>query len=391
VVITRSRRVPVTFVVLALLGACTGSNPPAAAPSGSSPSAAPTSASATPSPTTFLADGTPLPSGCEDRSPARSQTVAFAADGRIWALDPRSGRLSCLVESTDPGPFLWGPRGDRVLLNDFQVAGWRTAPSSAPSGVQPAIADWGHPVGIAIVFARADAKHPQKFFLASDRTTTLRDLPAASYLDVAYHPPGLALAFILQRKGSQSIWFSTNEGEQAKQLVFTEEGTTFSDVTFTHDGESLVYIAHHAQGYSELHTIDLARPNTLNSVWKGPVGEYARTVAPSPDDRAFAVTEGKSCSKGRAAMLLGHRRERRLVPSAGRPSSVLGWLDPQTVLVGVGGCGAPMDLYQVPATGASGPSLLVRGVIAAASRTPAPSGHVSLPKEVELDTGSGIG
>jgi hypothetical protein len=374
-----------------LLGACTSPGPSATEPTGSPQTTVPTSSPPTASPTTFLADGTPLPAGCDDRRPTGSQTVAFAAVGRIWALDPNSGRLSCLLESQNPGPFLWGPRGDRVLLSNLQVAGWRTAPSNAPTTVQPAIADWGHPVGIAIVFAQADAKRPQKFFLETDKTTTLRDLPAATYLDIAYHPTGLALAFILQRDGSQSIWFSTNTGAQAKQLVFTEEGTTFSDVTFTHDGESLVYIAHHAAGYSELHTIDLARPDTLNSMWKGPVGEYARTVAPSPDDRRFAVTEGKRCAKNRAALVVGHSRERVLLPDDDRPTAVLGWLDPQTVLVGAGGCGNPMDLYAVPAAGSSAPSLLVRGVSAAASRAPAPSDSVTLPKEVQLDTGSGIG
>ena len=80
-----------------------------------------------------------------------------------------------------------------------------------------------------------------------------------------------------------------------------------------------------------------------------------------------------------------------LLPDVGRPTTILGWLDPQTVLVGAGGCGGPMDLYAVPAVGSSTPSLLLRGVSAAASRAPAPSAPVSLPKEVQLDTGSGIG
>src|SRR5439155_12314094 len=124
-----SRKVPLGLAVLALLGACTGSKSPEAEPGSSTPSAVPASASATTSPTTFLAGGTPLPAGCDGRRPTRAQTVAFAAEGRIWALDPNTGRLSCLLESQDPGPFLWGPLGDRVLLSDFQVAGWRTAPS----------------------------------------------------------------------------------------------------------------------------------------------------------------------------------------------------------------------------------------------------------------------
>ncbi len=152
--------------------------------------------------------------------------MAFAAEGRIWALDPNTARLSCLLESEFPGPFLWGPLGDRLLLSDFAIAGMSGAPSSPALGIQPSIADWGHPVGIAIVYASGEDKHLQKFFLEGDETQVLRDLPTGTYLDVAYHPTGLALAFILERGGSQSIWFSTNEGTQAKRLVFTKAGTT---------------------------------------------------------------------------------------------------------------------------------------------------------------------
>ena len=375
---------------LLLLGACTGSNASSTSPTSTHPTVS-TDASPSASPTAFLAGAAPLPAGCHGPSLTEAETAAFAAEGRIWALDPHTGRLSCLLQSNDPGPFLWGPRGDRVLLGGFQVAGFGKAPSFPATGIHPAIEDWGHPIGIAIVFGQPDATHPQKFFLETNKTKTLRDLPAATYLDVAYHPTGLALGFILERAGSQSIWLSTNEGEQPKRLVFTNEGTTFSDVTFTHDGESLVYVAHHSAGYSEVHTIDLASPTTLNSLWKGPVGEYVRTVAPSPNDQRFAVTEGNSCQTSRSALLLGRAGERPLVPEAAGPSTIIGWLDNTTALVGVGGCGSRIDLYASDATGASAPDLLVTGVDAAASRAPAPEAPTSLPKEVQLDTGPGVG
>ncbi|MBA3690652.1 MAG: hypothetical protein H0W82_04475 [Actinobacteria bacterium] len=38
-------------------------------------------------------------------------------------------------------------------------------------------------------------------------------MPKGTYLDIAYHPSGLALAVILERDGTQSIWFSTNKGK----------------------------------------------------------------------------------------------------------------------------------------------------------------------------------
>ncbi len=139
-----------------------------------------------------------------------------------------------------------------------------------------------------------------------------------------------------------------------------------------------------------MHTIDLARPETLESVWKGPADQAPRTVIPSRDGQLFAVTQGADCPSSRAALLLGPGGERPLVPEVEGRTTTLGWLDPQTVLVSAGGCGGLMDLYAAPVTGSATPRLLVTGVGSGASRAPAPLGP-ELPKEVQLDTGSGIG
>ncbi|MEO8293436.1 MAG: hypothetical protein ABI635_09885, partial [Actinomycetota bacterium] len=340
---------------------------------------------------TLLASGDPLPAGCVPHRTTASQSVAFAAEGRIWALDPTGGRLSCVLQSTSPGPFLWGPQGDRVLLGDFQIAGIARTPSYDANVPDPAIAAWGRPLGIAIVYAASDATHPQKLFLQDDSVETLHDMPRGTYLDIAYHPSGLALASIIEQRGTQSIWFSTNEGTDAKRLVFTKTGTTFSDVGFTNSGRSLVYVAHHAEGYSEVHTIDLSRPDELISVWKGRVGRYVRSVWLSPDDTVYAATEGTACADSRAVLLGEGSRARPALPHDHRPTAVLGWLDQGTVLVGAGGCGAPMDLFSVAVGGDTKPAPLATGVDTAASRAPAPPAPTSIPKEVELATGSGKG
>ena len=58
--------------------------------------------------------------------------VTFVAEGRAWATTPDGLRLWCLFEVRRPGPFLWGPRGDRVVLDGLEVRGvgtpvWRPA------------------------------------------------------------------------------------------------------------------------------------------------------------------------------------------------------------------------------------------------------------------------
>jgi hypothetical protein len=380
-----------TSGLLALtLVACTSSGP--------SPSTSTTQPPATSTPpptpvaTSFLGNGDPLPSRCNQHRPSAGETVAFAAGNSIWALDPTTLDLACVVDSAAPGPFLWGPLGDRVLLDGFQVAGLLKSPSYAPTGVEPAAADWGHPVGIAIVYSGDQAGKPQKFFLESGDTETLTGLPTARYLDVAYHPSGLALAFILERNGSQSIWFSNNEGKDAKRLVFTQEGTKFTDLSFSPDGSSLLYVAEHAEGYPEFHSIDLTRPGTLLSRWKGTVGQYVRSFSQAPSGKGLAVNLGKSCGASVATILDGATTDHRALPKEDGPTTALGWLDPRTVLVGADGChGEGMNLYAVDFHKGGSSQPLVTGIDAAASRAPAPPAPDSLPKEVELDTGSGIG
>src|SRR6266545_2251599 len=57
-----------------------------------------------------------------------------------------------------------------------------------------------------------------------------------SYLSVTYHPSGLALAFVAEREGRQSIWLSSNLGEDPKRLVFSKVGTEFGALEFSADG-----------------------------------------------------------------------------------------------------------------------------------------------------------
>src|SRR3989449_10349090 len=101
-----------SLVALALLAAaCSGSaNPP------NTPTAPPASTSPTSGPTTAQALISSLPSGCNGGTPKAAATVTFVAQGRAWAVRPDGTGLTCLFKVSDPGPFLWGPQADRVLL-----------------------------------------------------------------------------------------------------------------------------------------------------------------------------------------------------------------------------------------------------------------------------------
>jgi WD40-like Beta Propeller Repeat len=329
-----------------------------------------------------LGDGTALPDGCTGK-PDPSETVAFVAEGVAWALDPVSSRLDCLFEVQDPGPFAWGPQGDRVLLGDFEVRGvGARAPDFPAIGSTSSTFDWGHPIGLAVVFATPSGT-PQKRYMDDGRVDPLPTLPDGDYLHIAYHPSGLALAFVLERKGKQSIWISTNEGEDPQRLVFSEEGTEFTSIAFSPDGQQLLWMAEHRQGYPEFHWMDLADRSRFGAGWRGRVGRYADDLLVAPRGSFKSVNEGTICEQRHALILTGNAVSSAM-PGETRPTSALGWLDGTTLLVSAGGCGDTVDLYSVDASGKRDPLALALGVDLGATRTRL----VNAPTEVPAPPGA---
>ena len=360
------------FVVLA---ACTsGEEPPA---HDAPPAPQPPESSAAP-PATTLASGAELPSGCVGGRPLPRQTVAFVAGGRAWILDPDRERLMCLFKVADPGSFAWGPQGDRVLLEDLEVRGLTSEAPTLPSvGSRPVAFDWGHPIGLAVVFAARGDRTLQKRFMDDGHVEALPSLPRGRYLSVAYHPSGLALAFVIDRHGEQAIWLSTNEGTDPVRLVFSEGGTRFTSIAFTPDGHRLVWTAQHAGGYPQIHTMDLADRTGFTDGWRGERGQEASNLHVAPSGTLMAIDEGSGCADRRAMIVLSPKVARPALPGGSEPSTVIGWLDRATVLVGAGGCGEPLDLSAVDAAGNVTP--LVLGAEIAATRTVTSSAPDSVP------------
>jgi hypothetical protein len=352
-----------SLAVVFLLAACTqsGTSAPSSAPSATSG----TSSQPTPA-GVILADGSPLPSGCPKGATA-SQTVAFVSGGRAWALDPTTDAVSCLFAVRDPGPFAWGPQGDRVLLGGFQVRGLSAdAPDLPPIDARPTTFGWGHPIGLAVVFASGSGT-PQKRFMEDGTVERLSTLPSGRYLDIAYHPSGLALGFVVDQHGKQSIWFSTNEGKDPERLVFGVGGTRFTSIAFSADGRRLWWIAEHANGSPQLHWMDLGDRTGFTDVWKGAEGTFAQGLHLSPDGRYESINQGTVCEEQQALVIKGGSATPAM-PFEERPTSALGWLDRTHLLVGAGGCADPTQLFSVDVTGGQ-PVALLTGADVAAPRT----------------------
>jgi hypothetical protein len=356
-----------------LLGACTQTPVERPAPSASEMPASPSVVPAG----TRLADGTPLPDGCTGGAGA-SQTVAFVADGRAWALDPGGTDLACLFPVDDAGPFAWGPQGDRVILDGFEVRGLGgDAPDLPAVDVSMSAFDWGHPLGLAVVFADGNG-NPRKRFVDDGRLIRLRSLPPGEYLQVAYHPSGLALAFVVEAADGQEIWLSTNEGEDPQRLVFSELGTEFTSLAFSPNGRVLWWTAQHAQGYPELHFMRLEVRTGFGTAWRGAEGTTATGLRLPPSGPLQAVTEGAGCEE-RRALILDRGSTRTAMPDETRPTEALGWLDRTTLLVAAGGCGEPADLFAVDGRGDDAPVALVLDVEIAAPRTQVTNPPVTVP------------
>jgi hypothetical protein len=371
---------------LLVASTCTSSSAPTAS------TAEPTSTAtdtASPEPVTTLAGGQPLPEGCPD-GVKDSQTIAFHAEGRVWSVNPETGVVACMFEISDPGPFRWGPLGDRAVLGEARVLGVNDVVPATTLKGEPSAMDWGHPVGISIVYAGDEVTVPFKYYLEEDRTAKLTQLPRAEYRQVIYHPSGLGLAFILEDEDGTSIWLSTNEGKDPRRLVFSQSGAVFTSIAFSPDGRYLSWTADHGQ-FAAIHTMDLTDRTTFTDDWREE-GLEAAGLAISPTGDGLAMTTGGDCGSHQARVVTGEN-DSLTFDSGSSASQVLGWLDPSTLLVGVGGCGEQLDLYTW-SVGDDDPeaTLVVSGVTAGASRAKAPPGPDFVPAPPEAqEPDEGVG
>jgi hypothetical protein len=370
------------------IGACTeqpndrSPSPPESETPTESPSFVPTGAR--------LADGTPLPEGCPGNV-LLSQTVAFVADGRAWALDPDTGDLACLFDVEDAGPFAWGPQGDRVLLGGFEIRGVGDAPTLPAVPTTVTAFDWGHPLGLAVAFADGNG-NPRKRFVDDGRLEKLTSLPPGKYLQVAYHPSGLALAFVVETSEGQEIWLSTNEGKDPQRLIFSKSETTFTSLAFSPNGKTLWWTAQHAGDIPELHFMKLETRTGFGTSWRGADGTVAAGLRLAPQGPLQAVTEGETCEEHEALVVSGGSAT-TAIPGESRPTEALGWLDRTTLLVAAGGCGDSIDLFTVDGRGQDDPAALALEVEIAAPRTQVidPPDFVPTPQPDEEPPPDGVG
>jgi len=315
--------------------------------------------------------------------------VAFVAGGNAWALDPHSGDATCLFPAPAPGPFTWNPRGDRALLKGLEISSVDGEQLRAGSSTSIAAASWGHPIGRAVVYISPSGTRLRKIYPGTQRRDDVTPIAHVDYVNVIYHPSGLALAFVIDTGDGHEIWLSSNLGEDPVRLVFAVGGTTFGELAFTADGGTLLYAAVHADDAPLLHALDLENPTINQGWWHGDARDWISAIFTQPrrDGQLIALTVGAACEDTRAMLFERGDPPQPLVEA---PSRVVGWLDGQTVLVATQGCAGPSNLVAVDVT-QQAVVPLVSGVGIAAARTPLIGFVPSLPAGIEQEVGEGVG
>jgi hypothetical protein len=314
----------------------------------------------------------PLPDGCAEQAPSpASAPVAFVAGGRAWAATPDGRRLWCLFEVRSPGPFLWGPQGDRVVLAGLEVRGVGVPVWRPGRGIDPVSPAWLGATGNAVAFVFPGRLNLAAAELGSIELRELTPIRGPTYLAVAGHPSGRALAFMIQRDGASEIWMASNSGGGEVRVV-APTPARLGPLAFSAGGKALYYGSRLPDGSRRLEVFSLAQGRRLAPAWTGQRDLLAIVGRRDPAATQLAVDTGGGCGDRRADLSgLDGGPGRPLLPAATRPTSAVGWLDSRAVLVAEGGCDGPFDLWRVDVGGGE-PELVARGIDRAALRRPDP-------------------
>ena len=264
-----------------------------------------------------------LPDGCAGDVPSpTSGPVTFVAEGRAWATTADGLRLWCLFEVRRPGPFLWGPRGDRVVLGGLEVRGVGTPVWRPARGIDTVSLAWLGANGNALAFVMPGGLNLASAALGSIELRELTPFRGGStYLAVAGHPSGEALAFVIRRGGASEVWMASNAGSGAVRLVGPTRAR-LGPLAFSAGGKALYYGARQPDGTRRLEVFSLAERRRLDPAWAGERDILAVVARRDPAATQIAVDTGSGCDDRRADLSgLDGGPGRPLLPSASRPTS----------------------------------------------------------------------
>ncbi len=218
--------------------------------------------------------------------------ITFVRDGYLLAAN-RFGTLRCVAPFENQERVVWGPAGDRLLLDTTRVTA-----DGAFAGVVGTGASFTRPTGRNLVWVEDG-----RLWKSATDGTSLREISfLGEHVAVAYHPAGVEIATIgIDDEGRYGVWVSRNDGTEAQRVVTAEEAT-IKEVRFSESsGFFLSFIAEHEDGTTHLHELTLVDAQGLavrNEFDASIALETDRSlsgIVANPWSDEIAVTEG-SCA-----------------------------------------------------------------------------------------------
>ena len=329
-----------------------------------------------------------LPDGCPGDAPSPTAApVAFVAAGRAWATTADGRRVWCLFEVRNPGPFLWGPRGDRVVLDGLEVRGVGAPVWRPPRGIETVSLTWLGANGNALAFVTPGRLNLASAVARLDRAARADPVPAGP--PTRRWPatrPGRRWPSCSSASGASEVWMASNAGSGQARLVAPTRAR-LGPLAFSAGGKALYYGSRQPDGTRRLEVYSLAEGRSLDPAWTGQRDILAIVGRRDPAATQLAVDTGSGCGDRRADLSgLDGGPGRPLLPSASRPTSAVGWLDTRRVLLVEGGCEGPFDLWLVDVNGGE-PKPVARGIDRAALRWPDPRPAPAAPDLAALAQG----
>jgi WD40-like Beta Propeller Repeat len=216
-----------------------------------------------------------LPTDCEGLggAPARGH-VSFVADGRLFSVSANGDRARCVAEGVESAAVTWGARGDRFLLGDADDAEVFLESSNqaiTEPGRGAALQGLSRPEGTQVVFVTDDGNKLVKVPSEGGPPNDISFL--ARHDEAVYHPAGTHVAVVGEDpEGNYGIYLATNEGKNVRQLVAVTDAQEVYEPVFSHDGDTMFYVADHG-GRWDLHSFSLS--STPNAATEGQLATVA--------------------------------------------------------------------------------------------------------------------
>ncbi|HYI45777.1 MAG TPA: hypothetical protein VE174_10020 [Actinomycetota bacterium] len=190
---------------------------------------------------------------CRGISSGSVPGITFVQNERLMSVGLNGGTPRCLIDL--PGTATeWGPRADRLLLDNTTYVGNKRRRVLEQNENESA--HWSRPQGTSIVYSENGGRRLLKIPATGGQPEDISFL--AEHISFAYHPAGTHIAVAgMNKKGQLGIYIATNEGADPFLVARGENATFITGLQFSSNGRHLFFAALHNDAF-HLHELGIA-------------------------------------------------------------------------------------------------------------------------------------